>query len=509
MSVIALLTVAALSAIILGNLIAQGDILTAYLGLLVVVGLVALQQLKSSFWLLLPFAMVSNLPAISIVVASLTLGELWICASMGFVGIYWVLERRKVQSVFSGPGIWMYSYLAWALLILVMNPVGLAFTGAATGGFRFYLKIILGFIAFFIIANSRMGELNAKRMTYLLILGVTAETGFKIVGAFVPQVGFLTASSAGSAGGGGGGGFYGWQQLLAILPALIVPFVFARYTVSDLLQPRRWWVAIGVIVLFLMVLFSGKRSLAVLVILFPGILLFIRGKVVVAGAYSIAGLAGFLCLLGVHFSGVALPQNTQRILSVIPGVTGFDHEVTKSAENDFRDTLNRYAILDIRERPIFGEGFKVDFEALYYLENSPNLVLGVDDHIQGAKYAVSSAWHNTWLGMSADFGIPAAIIYALLILTYIRKSFRLLRQLDQRSYQWTLVAGLLAIVIGELLRSWQFGHASITYWQVSWKVGVLFAVENWLRQQAFEKVAAEREGRPNTPELSSSFSESR
>ena len=101
MSVIALLTVAALSAIILGNLIAQGDILTAYLGLLVVVGLVALQQLKSSFWLLLPFAMVSNLPAISIVVASLTLGELWICASMGFVGIYWVLERRKVQSVFS------------------------------------------------------------------------------------------------------------------------------------------------------------------------------------------------------------------------------------------------------------------------------------------------------------------------------------------------------------------------------------------------------------------------
>ncbi|MDB4538162.1 hypothetical protein N9230_06080, partial [Akkermansiaceae bacterium] len=80
MNVIGLLVVAVFSAVILGSLIAQGDFLTAYLGLLVLLGAVALQQLKASFWLFLPFAMVSQLPAISIIVASLTLGELWILA---------------------------------------------------------------------------------------------------------------------------------------------------------------------------------------------------------------------------------------------------------------------------------------------------------------------------------------------------------------------------------------------------------------------------------------------
>lgn len=487
-SVIGVFALAILSSIILGTLIAQGDFLTAYLGVLVVVGLVALQQLKSSFWLLLPFAMISDLPAISIIVASLTLGELWILASLVFVGLYWILERRRLNPVFTGPGKWMYAYLAWALLVLFFNPVGLSFTGASSGGLRFYLKIILAFIAFFIIANSRMGEKNAKRVIALLIIGVAAETAFKLVGAFVPQVAFLTAMAAG--GAGGDVGFYSWAQLLAILPALAIPFIFARYSLLELLNPRKWWVLFSVLILVAMILVSGKRSLAVLVLIYPGLLALIRGNFGAAMGYGMAGFAGIFCLLGAHMTGISLPKNTQRILSVVPGITGLDSDVTKSAENDFRETLNRYALDEISERPLIGEGFTVDFDTLFFLETSPNLVLGIDDHIEGAKYAAASNWHNTWLGIAADFGIPAAIIYAFLMISYLRKSWRLLRSLDPKSYQWTLVAGLLAIVIGELLRSWQFGHASLSYWAISWKVGLLFAVENWLKEKEFEQAEA-------------------
>jgi O-antigen ligase len=183
-------------------------------------------------------------------------------------------------------------------------------------------------------------------------------------------------------------------------------------------------------------------------------------------------------------------------------VTGLDREVTQSAGNDFRETLNRFALDEIRERPVLGRGFKVDLEALYYLENNPSQVLGADDHFAGAKYAATSNWHNTWLGISADFGIPAAVIFAFLMIGYFRKSLRVLRQLDQKSFQWALVAGILTIVIGDLIRSWQFGHASLTYWNISWKVGVLFAVENWVRATNTKKIAAQREGGQEPPQQS-------
>lgn|GEM_PF-1980174 len=479
LNVIALLGVAVVSAFVLGNLIAQGNILMAYLGLLVVVGLVALQQLKSSFWLLIPFAMISNLPAISIIIASLTLGELWILASLVFVGLYWILERRKLQFALKGSGKWMYGYFGWSLLILAMNPVGMTAAGADAGGLRFYFKIALAFCAFFIIANSTMGEKNAKRMIVLLLVGVAAETVFNLVGAFVPQVSFLTATAAG--GAGDAMGFYGWSQLLAVLPALAIPFILARFTISELFHPSKWWVSLTALVLLVMVLASGKRSLAVIVLIYPGLIAVIRGRVAIAIAYGMAGVVGFICLYGVHLSGISLPKNTQRVLSVVPGIAGLDRDVTRSSENSFRETLNRIALEEIRARPTLGEGFKMDVDTLYYLETNPNKVLGLGDHFDGAKHAATSNWHNTWLGISADFGIPAAVIFAFVMIFYIRHSLKILRRLDPKSYQWTLVAGLLAIVIGELLRSWQFGHASLSYWQISWKVGVLFAVDNWLK----------------------------
>lgn len=491
-TVVLFLFVAFVSAIVIGNMIAQGSVLEAYLGMLVVVGFVALQQLKSSFWLLIPFAMISELPAISIIVASLTLGELWIIASVVFVTLYWFMERRKIDLLLPR-GFWMYAYAAWALMILAMNPVGLSFTGAAAGGARFYIKIGLALIAFFIIANSEMGEKNAKRIIILLLVGVGAEAAFKLLGAFVPQVAFLTAKSAGGAGASSDVGFYGWSQLLAIFPAIAMPFIFARYSINELFHPSKWWVVFIVLLLFGMVLLSGKRSLAFLVLLYPGMLAVIRGKLIVAVSYGMAGVLFVTVLFGAHLSGLTLPKNTQRILTLIPGVTGLDHDATQSAENSFRETLNRFALVEIRENPILGEGFKMDQAALYYLETNPGQVLGADDHIAGAKYAAVSNWHNTWLGISADFGMPAAVIFALLVIAYLRKSLRVLRQLDQKSFQWTLVAGLLAMVIGDLIRSYQFGHASHTYWAISWKVGVLFAVENWVRVTNAEKFAAQRE----------------
>ncbi|MDB4311143.1 hypothetical protein N9977_00410 [bacterium] len=490
LSVIGLLVVAFISAIIMGSLIAQGDFLTAYLGLLVVLGVVALQQLKSTFWLAIPFAMVSQLPAISIIVASLTLGELWILASIVFVSVYWVLERRKLSLFFSGPGIWMYAYLAIAVIVLVQNPVGLGFTGASMGGLRHYIKIILGFVAFFIIANSTMGEKNAQRIVVLLIIGVGTETVFKLSGAFIPQIAYLTASAA---GGGGESGFYGWSQLMAVFPSVAMPFIFARYTISDILNPKRWWVVLVVLILVGMALISGKRSLAMLVLIYPCLLAFIRGNVLVAASFAMAGCIGLAGLYGVHASGMALPKTTQRVLSVLPGVEGLDREVASSADNTFRETLNRFALRDIRERPLLGEGFTVNQEMLFYLETNPDKVLESRDHAQGAQYAATSNWHNTWLGIAADFGIPAAIVYALLVISFIMFARKLLKRLDPKGYQWTLVAALLAIMIGELLRSWQFGHASLTYWGVSWRVGVLFAVQNWLRQDAAEKAAQQNE----------------
>ena len=60
------------------------------------------------------------------------------------------------------------------------------------------------------------------------------------------------------------------------------------------------------------------------------------------------------------------------------------------------------------------------------------------DHVQAYTMGAAGQWHNTWLGISAAFGIPAAIIWAFVWLQLLKTSYRVSRPpqgdllLDQR-----------------------------------------------------------------------------
>lgn len=474
-NVIIILIVAVFMSMLLGSYIAQGSFLEAYLILIVTVGLVLLNTLRSKFWILIPLTMTSDLPAISIFVASLKLGELWILASLVFVALYWVAERKKISLLLPG-GLPMYAYAGWAVVIFFLNPVGLLMAGGTTGGGRDYLTVGLAFIAFFIIGNVEINEKDSRRLIIYLIIGVLLETAFKLLGAFVPEISYLTASR-----GMGTEGFYSWAQLLALPPAFIVPLIFARYSLTDLIHPKQFKILVILLVLYVMVLVSGKRSLAVLVLAYPAFAALIKREYLSAMAIGMMASLGFACLVAAHTSGIPLPKATQRIVAVIPDIGGLDYEVQTSTSNEFRETINRWAIKEIKERPLIGEGFKVDFERLYLIENRPDLVLTTDDHPGGVRAAETSSWHNTWLGIPADFGLPALFFWILIWAVFIKKARFLLRVLEKTSAQWVLTATLLLVVMGDILRSWQFGHAAVSYWSISWKMGILFGLEAWLR----------------------------
>ena len=57
-----------------------------------------------------------------------------------------------------------------------------------------------------------------------------------------------------------------------------------------------------------------------------------------------------------HGPGFELPKTAQRVLSIIPFISEreWDGDVQASASGGFRETLNKYALREIEERPILG-----------------------------------------------------------------------------------------------------------------------------------------------------------
>jgi sigma54-dependent transcription regulator len=96
--------------------------------------------------------------------------------------------------------------------------------------------------------------------------------------------------------------------------------------------------------------------------------------------------------------------------------------------------------------------------------------------MQAAPYAIGRAWHNTWLGYAADFGIPFSVIQGILYLTVLFVSFKASRLLPFGSHRSIISIYILIFTVRDLAASHTSGHSALDAYSRWWMYGLLFAI---------------------------------
>jgi len=343
-------------------------------------------------------------------------------------------------------------YFVWAAISFVMNPPGLYSLGGQTIGARFYFKLIIAFWAMVVLSLQELKEDDCRHLFYALIITSSC--------VFVKSV-YLRSLAVVDDGA---------VTDYALLPAAAVFFwLMSRYRLSRFLSIS--WRSLAAAVLLLAVLFSGKRRGAFNVAIFPLIRAFVarqdRAKAVVIYTVAIIPLVLMLAGQGNFYN---LPLPVQRGLCFLPAK--WDGRVAHyaSGEDPFRDNVRSYAWQTVREKPLFGrKGFAIPLEEIFWVNYG-----GTTHDYEG--HAVSGNWHNTWIGMMADFGIPAAFWWAMFCGAMLYIVHTRLRESRPGSYQSTVLVYYYCAFALMLLASHTSGHSSLQPFQWWPAFGLVLAV---------------------------------
>jgi branched-subunit amino acid transport protein len=438
-----------------------------------IVAVALVLMLGEKYWMLIPFAFSAQLPAFPIRGRLLELPEIVaVLCTLAFLVRFAV--RRQKFTLFRVQHAPFLLYVGWVAFIFLLNPIGfsgLADSGAGLGGARFYAKILMALAAFLIMANQQVTEKDCKRIIVLLVIGSFLGSAYQIglyflpgsLGAYVDLT--LDPDS-----------FYTWHQSLAIVPLLLITLGFSRYRPSEMFSLNRLWAVFGFGLCVVLIAFSGKRQAIATVPMLAILAAFMRREwgffmVWVGGAI----LAGCIIVAG-HGELFRLPLIVQRALSVLPA--RWDAELGTAfagGKDEFRAELRRQAIKKIELDSWIGEGYQIDLRVGQAL-STQYATRGGDIELQCTPFALGSAWHNTWLGYAADFGIPASVIAALIFFSVIRASYRLTVHFRPGSLRATVVCYIFLTTTALLLRSHTSGHSSLDAFQTWWAYGLLVSL---------------------------------
>ena len=488
--IIVTVVVALLAAGIFGAAAGEGDFYFVYLGILIAAFVGLVLALGDRYWLIIPFAFTSQLPAIPIKGRLLEFPEITaVLCSVVFLVRY--AFRRQTLSFFRKQHVPILLYVGWVMLIFAMNPVGLSDAGSSLGGARFYAKIVLALAVFIIMANQEINEKECKWVIILLLVGGLLDAIYQIAEFFLPLGAFGLGVDANMQLSLDPDSFYSWHQALARVPLLLVCLAFARYRASDIFSLNRLWAVAGLALCVLVIAMSGKRAALASVPLFAIIAALTRrewGYLMLWLAMAI--VAGTIIVVG-HGDLFRLPLTVQRAFSALPAQWDSELGNVAGGKDVFRAELRRQALKKIEKDPWMGSGYQVNLSlgqalAAQYAHR------GGDTELQVAPLGLGSAWHNTWLGYAADFGIPASIIAAIIYLTFIKMSYRLTNGFPPKSLRATLAGFIFLNTTILLLRTYTSGHSALDAFSYWWFYGTLVSLS-----VAWSKSRSESSGSPN------------
>jgi hypothetical protein len=459
-------------ALLLAWLVGAGAYLISLGAALVAVGFGIGLALGSKYYYLIPLGMSLNLPALPIGGGrNLEVGEAAVLGVSVLALLRFAFKQQPLRFVrWAFVGILLYT--AWVILILWQNPVGFSILGGSTGGGRFYLKIFMACVGMIILANQKISEQDAKWIIWI-ILGaswISAFYGiadyFGLTPAIYRQYAFFEESDD----------FYTWHQILSIPALWTVTAVFALRRPSQVFTPGgAGW--IGLLLLTLAIgMFSGKRAAIAAMLIVPIVAsVFYREY-----RYTLLSAIGIVMVICVVVMGqgnlFSAPLTVQRALSWLPG--DWDPEIEGIGSSDkFRELLRYWAREEIMKDPLWGRGgFKINFAELSVLEYTQ---MNQDERTT-LGHALSSNWHNTWLGIAADFGVPASVFFGVFVVQWLVLSYGGARQMEHGSYLHALAMLSFYNAILFVARSWTSGHSAQNAFEYWW----IFALGVALRSQA-------------------------
>ncbi len=470
--IIVTVVVALLGAAFLGSSAGEGDFFSIYVSLFAAAFIALTLALGQKYWLVLVFAFTTQLPAIPVKDRMLEFPEI----AAVLVGILFLIRyavKRQTFTVFRMEHTPVLLYTGWAMLVFAFNPVGLSDTGAALGGARFYAKILLALVAFLVMANQAVTDKDCKRILILLLIGSALESAYQISIFFLPLG--LIGLDAGIQLSSDPDAYYSWHQALAQVPILLICLGFAHYRASEIFSMNRLWAILGLGVCVVLIAMSGKRAALASVPLFAITAALVRRE----WGYMMLWLAGAVIAGGIIMIGHGelfhLPLTIQRSLSVLPAKWDSEMDSLAGGQDLFRAELRRQAMKKIESDPWVGTGYQVNLSVSQAL-SAQYAARGGDTELQVAPFAMGSAWHNTWLGYAADFGIPMSFIAALIYLSVIRRGYKQLHVFPRHSLSATLSMYILLYTIRNLIFSNTSGHSAqdpFSYW---WLYGLQVAL---------------------------------
>jgi hypothetical protein len=459
-----------------GRLAGQGN--TNQLGMIFVgmFGVLILLAMGEKSWWAIPISFALDLPPLPIAGRQLEMREVGTIAAFAFFFARILMHRQRVE-LHRRENVSVFLYFGWVFMVFCMNPVGFSSMGAGSGGGRAYLTLIIALLSFLVVSQQAITEFEAKWIIIFTVIGTFISLGWNILlynyfsGSLAMKLGAVTQVE----------GEYTWQQSLAGPAFVLMSYLFSRYRFKTVFSFQHPLLPLIVLFCFVVGMLSGKRAVFTGMLFIPVIAAMIRKdwNVVWIGAIG-APLLLLVIALG-HNNLYKLPYAPQRVLSFIPGMR-LDSDVKEDTESEFRPALRAIAMDYIKEDPLFGrKGYKVDFDVILdsvYGSAIQETALSYRDQGFIKKIAMTGSWHTTWLGIAADFGIPAAVLFLFFYMQMIGLGLWLLRQdYIKNSIPFrTLVMMITITVIVALARSWTSGHSTEIANKLWWQYGLLIAL---------------------------------
>jgi hypothetical protein len=336
-------------------------------------------------------------------------------------------------------------------------------------GGRFYAQLAFAFIAFIIIASREITEKDCKWIIIFILVGSAINATYSIASFLIFGPGDEILNP-----GADTDGFYTWHQSLAGPALAIIFLLFAWKKPSEILGFKKPILLLVYLIAIALTLYSGKRMALIAVFLAPIVSAAIYRQYTYIFSGTFLALILSLALIFGHGDVFKLPPQMQRALSWLPAKWDSEFYTMAGGRDPFREALRRFAMENIDRYPIVGRGFAIEYSEIIG-QVSASRYLGGDD-MQAAPYAIGRAWHNTWLGYAADFGIPLSVIQGILYLAVLIIAFKTSRAYPFGSLQSILAIYILIFSVRDVLATHTSGHSATDAYNRWWMYGLLFSL---------------------------------
>lgn len=349
-----------------------------------------------------------------------------------------------------------FPFLLWIFIVWCLNPTGLAMFGSSTIGARFYLQIVLSFLACCVMCAKVINEEDAKKLFVIIVIA-------QFVNAFISLflTGLVTTNDEGEMKQGQ------YQFLFALS---FYTFMFCRYSLSDVFKFA--WKFFAVVFLALLTIYTGKRRAIGTLLLLPILRVFFTGKDKVL-TFACVCIASFLLIFTVAADGAfyELPPSVKRSLSVVVP----KYRQSQVVLDEFRYEVRNRGNELIKESPWFGrKGFAMDFREAVWMNSNKS------DFYGGHAYAGN--WHSTWYAFACDFGLPCMILFIFPFVYSLVYSYKLLKKCKYGSWSFVCVLYYSFSLYIFAIFSYTTGHSSGSTTTILFNIGILTALGNGLKQ---------------------------